>query len=469
MTELYWKPAHELAAMIRKRELKPSELMDVTIRRIEQTNPKINAFVALRADAAMAEARALDEKIARGEKVGTLAGLPLGVKDLEDTVGLVNSHGSKPFKDNVSKADSIQVARLKAAGAIVIGKTNAPEFGYTAFTKNLLFGPTRNPWNLERTPGGSSGGTSAAISAGVVPISTGSDGGGSVRIPACYTGCYGLKPNYGRIPNDPTLGMQQWNDTSVHGPITRTVRDAAIFMDAVVGYHPADPDSLPHPGISYESILEGLPKKLRIAFHPDFGQLVQHDVAREIAKAAAVFKDLGHSVTTIDDAVPDTGRAWMQVGAGQGYAMLYEWLEKYHDDFGRAFATGTDAAVRVTWKHMGAAYRRRTEFNEWCQRVFERFDLLLCPVLPTEAFPAKGPMPTEINGQPLKHPLDAVVFTYPFNMSGHPGASVRAGLTDSGLPCGLQIVAERHREDLVLQASYAYEEARPWNNKWPQI
>ncbi len=173
------------------------------------------------------------------------------------------------------KSDSIQVARLKAAGAIVIGKTNAPEFGYTAFTKNLLFGVTRNPWNLERTPGGSSGGTSAAISAGVVPISTGSDGGGSVRIPACYTGCYGLKPNYGRIPNDPTLGMQQWNDTCVHGPITRTVRDAAIFMDAVVGYHPADPDSLPHPGISYAAILEGLPKKLRIAFHPDFGQLVQ--------------------------------------------------------------------------------------------------------------------------------------------------------------------------------------------------
>ena len=214
MTELYWKPAHELAAMIRKRELKPSELMDVTIRRIEQTNPKINAFVALRADAAMKEARALDEKIARGEQVGTLAGLPLGVKDLEDTVGLVNSHGSKPFKDNMSTTDSIQVARLKAAGAIVIGKTNAPEFGYTAFTKNLLFGPTRNPWNLERTPGGSSGGTSAAIAGGVVPISTGSDGGGSVRIPACYTGCYGLKPNYGRIPNDPTLGMQQWNDTS---------------------------------------------------------------------------------------------------------------------------------------------------------------------------------------------------------------------------------------------------------------
>ena len=148
MSELYWKPAHELAAMIRKRELKPSELMEATIRRIEQTNPKLNAFVALRTDDAMAEARALDEKIAHGEQVGALAGLPLGVKDLEDTIGLCTTHGSKPFKDNMPKADSTQVARLKAAGAIVIGKTNAPEFGYTAFTKNLLFGPTRNPWNL---------------------------------------------------------------------------------------------------------------------------------------------------------------------------------------------------------------------------------------------------------------------------------------------------------------------------------
>src|SRR4029077_18180755 len=305
MSELYWRPAHELAAMIRRRDIKAAELMELTIKRIEQTNPKLNALCALRADDAMADARALDEKIARREELGPLTGLPLGVKDLEDAAGLATTHGSKAFKGHMPKSDSVQVSRLKAAGAIVIGKTNAPEFGYTAFTKNLLFGPTRNPWNLERTPGGSSGGTSAAIAAGVVPISTGSDGGGSVRIPACYTGCYGLKPNFGRIPHDPAFGMQQWNDTSVHGPITRTVRDAAIFMDAVVGYHPADPDSLPHPGISYAAILEGLPKKLRIAFHSDFGQLWQTDVAREIAKAAAVFKDLGHTVTTIDDAVPD--------------------------------------------------------------------------------------------------------------------------------------------------------------------
>jgi aspartyl-tRNA(Asn)/glutamyl-tRNA(Gln) amidotransferase subunit A len=469
MANLNWKPAHELAAMIKRRELKPSELMDATLRRIEQVNSRLNAIVAIRAEQAMEEARALDEKIARREDLGTLAGLPLGVKDLEDAAGLRTTFGSKPFKDHMPAGDSVQVARLRAAGAIVLGKTNAPEFGYTGFTKNLVFGVTRNPWNLERTPGGSSGGSSAAIAGGLLPLATGSDGGGSVRIPACYVGCFGLKPSNGRIPLEATLGMLGWNDTSVLGPLTRTVRDAAIYMDAVVGYHPADPDSLPHPGISYAAMLDRLPKRLRIAFHPDFGELVQTDVAREVAKAAEVFKDLGHEVTVIDDPIPDVARDWQRLGATQSYAMLHEMMDKRREDFGRAFFSGTESAARITWKHYGDAYRRRFLLNEWCRGIFERYDLLLTPTLPTEAFAAGGPPPSEINGKPLRDLMCAVAFTFPFNMSGHPAASVRAGLTDAGLPCGLQIVAERHREDLVLQASHAYEQARPWNTKWPEI
>ena len=469
MSDLHWKPAWELAAMIRRREIKASELMSATLARLDQVNPKVNAFVALRADEAMKEARALDEKIARREEVGPLAGLPFGVKDLEDAAGLPTTFGSKPFRNNVPEADSVQVARLKAAGAIVLGKTNAPEFGYTAFTKNLLFGPSRNPWNLERTPGGSSGGTSAAIASGLVPIATGSDGGGSIRIPACYVGCFGIKCSNGRIPEDPTLKMISWNDTAVVGPLTRTVRDAAMYLDATVGYHPADPNSLPHPGISYAAMLDRLPKKLRIAFHPDFGAIVQRDVAREIAAAVEVFKDLGHEVTVIDERVPDVGRDWQRLGATQGYAMLHDMIEANRADWGRAYLSGLESAQHITWRHYGIAYRHRYELNQWCKRIFERFDLLLTPTLPTEAFPARGPMPSEINGKPLRDPMDAVAFTFPFNVSGHPAASVRAGLTDAGLPAGLQIVAERYREDLVLQASYAYEQARPWNDKWPDI
>ena len=469
MSDLHWKPAWELAAMIRRREIKAAELMSATLARLEKVNPKVNAFVALRAEEAMKDARALDEKIARREEVGPLAGLPFGVKDLEDAAGLPTTFGSKPFRNNVPEADSVQVARLKAAGAIVLGKTNAPEFGYTAFTKNLLFGPSRNPWNLERTPGGSSGGTSAAIASGLVPIATGSDGGGSIRIPACYVGCYGIKCSNGRIPEDPTLKMIQWNDTAVVGPLTRTVRDAAMYLDAVVGYHPADPNSLPHPGISYAAMLDRLPKKLRIAFHPDFGAIVQRDVAREVATAVEVFKDLGHEIAVIDERVPDVGRDWQRLGATQGYAMLNEMIEANRPDWGRAYLSGLESAQHITWRHYGIAYRHRYELNQWCRRIFERFDLLLTPTLPTEAFPAKGPMPSEIDGKPLRDPMDAVAFTFPFNVSGHPAASVRAGLTDAGLPAGLQIVAERHREDLVLQASYAYEQARPWNDKWPEI
>ncbi|MFZ0888424.1 MAG: amidase [Candidatus Binataceae bacterium] len=471
MAKLHFESAFELASMIRRRELKPSELMAATLERIERLNPRLNALCALGADDAMAQARALDEKIARREELSPLAGLPLGVKDLEDAARLPTTFGSAPFKNHMPAADSVQVARLKAAGAIVVGKTNAPEFGYTGFTKNRLFGATRNPWNTERTPGGSSGGSAAAIAGGVLPLASGSDGGGSIRGPACYVGCFGLKPTFGRIPHDPMLDMQSWDDTSVLGPLTRTVRDAALYMDAVVGYHPADPDSLPHPGISYLATLERLPNKLRIAFHPDMGQIVQRDVAREVEKAAGAFRDLGYEITTLRDAVPDASDAWLRLGATQNLARLYEYFQNERDraEFGRAFASGAEAAARITWKHYGAAYRKRTELNRWVQGVFERFDLLLTPTMPTEAFAAKGPPPAEIDGKPLTNLMGSTPFTFPFNLSGHPAATVRAGFTDSGMPAGLQIVAERYREDLVLQAAYAYERARPWNDKWPEI
>jgi Asp-tRNA(Asn)/Glu-tRNA(Gln) amidotransferase A subunit family amidase len=469
MAELHWKSAFELAAMIRKRELKPSDLISLTLARIETLNPKLNAFCAMRAELAIAEARAMDEKISRHEQLPPLAGLPLGVKDLEDAAGLPTTFGSVPFKDHMPAGDSVQVARLKAAGAIVVGKTNAPEFGYTNFTKNRLFGVTRNPWNLERTSGGSSGGSAAAIAGGMIPLATGSDGGGSIRGPACYVGCFGLKPGFGRIPHDTTLGMQAWDDTSVVGPITRTVRDAAMYMDAVVGYHPVDPNSLPHPGTSYLAVLEKLPKKLRVAFHRNLGQIIQSDVASEVDKAAAVFRDLGHDLTVIDERAPDISEVWLRVGATQTYAMLYDYIQKDRSEFGRGFLAGTETAQHITWKHYGIAYRARAEFNRWLQSIFERFDLLLTPTQPSEAFSAAGPPPSEIEGRKVRTGLDISGLTYQFNESGHPAATVRAGFTKSGMPCGLQIVAERHREDLVLQASYAYEQARPWNAKWPEV
>ncbi|MCZ6782095.1 MAG: amidase, partial [Proteobacteria bacterium] len=222
MSDLLYRPVVELRDLMDRRELSPVELMEATLARIDATQESLNAFSALRdPDAVLGEAREAEARIGRGE-ARLLEGIPLGVKDLEDAQGLVTSYGSVPFKDNLATRDSIQVERLRAAGAIVVGKTNAPEFGYTAITKNLLFGVTRNPWDLERSPGGSSGGSSAAIAGGVIPLATASDGGGSVRIPASLTGCFGLKISYGRMPNGPKK-LWVMDDTAVDGPLTRCV------------------------------------------------------------------------------------------------------------------------------------------------------------------------------------------------------------------------------------------------------
>ncbi len=469
MAELHWMAAYELAAMIHRRELKPSELMAATIARIERLNPQLSAFCAMRSDLAMAEARALDERIAHGDDVGPLAGLPLGVKDLEGVAGMATTFGSLPFKHNLAPEDSIEVARLRAAGAIVVGKTNTPEFGHTAFTRNLLFGVSRNPWNPDRTPGGSSGGSSAAIAAGMVPLATASDWGGSIRIPACYTGAFGIKSTQGLIPARARLGMTQWVDFAVVGPITRTVRDAALYLDATVGYHPSDPASLPHPGLSYSATIDRLPKHLRVAFHPDFGRLVDPGVRIEIERAAAAFKEMGHELTVLDEPVIETAHAWRTIGSFQSLADLGGYFAGHEHEFGRSFIAGVQAAAKTTARDYGDAYRVRTQFNEWMRSVFERFDLLLTPMLPTEAFNAAGPPPKVIDGIAIEDPMHALTFSYPFNFSGHPAATVRAGFGVNRLPCGLQIVAERHRDDLVMQAAYAYEQVRPWNNRWPKV
>jgi aspartyl-tRNA(Asn)/glutamyl-tRNA(Gln) amidotransferase subunit A len=467
MTDLLHRPLTELTQTLARGEISPVELMEATLSRIDATQEKLNAFVALRErEALLADARAAEERIRRGER-RPLEGVPFGVKDLEDAEGLVTSFGSLPFKDNLARRDSVQVSRLRAAGAIVVGKTNAPEFGYTALTKNLLFGPSRNPWNLERTPGGSSGGSSAAIAGGVVALATASDGGGSVRLPASFTGCFGLKPSYGRIPNEGDLWVM--DDTAVQGPLTRTVEDAALHLDAVVGPHPRDPNSLPHPGLSYRDALGKLPKALRVGYSADLGYaVVQSDVASLAYDAARAFSELGHEFQEVADGPPLLGRDWGLVGAFEQLGKLSSLLPEHEDEFGRAFLNGIKAGASMNPERWAQIRRRREELNRWCEGIFERFDLLLTPTVPYDPPPAKGPFPSETEGRP--QPIASVAsFTIPFNLSWHPAATVRAGLSDAGLPVGLQIVGPRHRDDLVLQAAYAFEQARPWAHSWPTL
>jgi aspartyl-tRNA(Asn)/glutamyl-tRNA(Gln) amidotransferase subunit A len=465
--DLLYSPLSELCARLSRKDVSAVELMQSTLARIDATHEAINAFTTLRdPTAALADAAASDVRIAAGD-ARPLEGIPLGVKDLEDAEGLITSMGSVPFKDNQPDRDSVQVERLRAAGAIVVGKTNAPEFGYTAISKNLLFGATRNPWNLERTPGGSSGGSSAAIAGGVISLATASDGGGSVRIPATFTGCFGHKPSYGRIPNGPEAAWTM-DDTAVHGPLTRTVEDAAMHLDAVVGDHPLDPNSLPHPGFRYRDILENLPDSLRVGFSPDLGYgVVQSDVARAVADATRVFESMGHPLRMIKGGPPEPGRDWGLSGAFELLSKLEPLLPDHEADFGRGFIAGVKAGAAMTPEMWGTMKKRREELNRWCAAVFEDVDLLLTPTVPYDPPPARGPLTLSVEGRE-QPPANVGTFTMPFNLSWHPAATVRVGLSDAGLPVGMQIVGPRLRDDLVLQAARAFEREQPWQS-WPDL
>ncbi len=467
MTEL---PMHELAALVARREISPVESVAASLARIEALNGELNAFVHLDGERALAEARAQEKMLIAGKTIGPLAGVPFGVKDLENVAGMPTSFGSSVFAGRIAKEDSVQVARLRAAGAIAVGKTNTPEFGYTGFTKNRQFGVTRNPWNPERTPGGSSGGSAAAVSSRMVAMATASDGGGSVRIPACYVGAFGMKPSFGRVPpGDASMGMLRWSDTVHSGPLTRSVRDAALMLDVTAGPHPSDPDSLPHPGISYVECLDRELPRLRIAFSKGLGHArVDADVLREVRAAVAALAGLGHDVEEIDTVFPDVGRAWAYLAGSEVYAEVAREVAGKEHLLGRGFWQGSLATSGITALQMGDIQRERYALNTALWHLFDRYDVLLTPTLPTEAFAAAGPFPSTIGGEPVDSPLHAVAFTYPFNLSGHPAATVRAGFTDNGLPAGLQIVAPRHRDDLVLQVAAAYDQVRPMD-RWPDL
>ena len=468
MNELLRLSLTDLAERLRARRASPVELMQAVLARIAATQPDLNAFTALREEGALLDdARAAETRIARGE-ARPLEGIPLGVKDLEAVAGLPHVHGSRIYADRIATYTEVQVERLQAAGAIVVGKTNAPEFGYTAITRNLVFGVTRSPWNLAHTPGGSSGGSAAALAGCVCPLVTASDGGGSIRIPASFTGSFGLKPSFGRVPRGP---LEHWDfqDTAVYGPLTKTVADAALLLDLTAGPSPWDPNSLPAPGLSYAAALEEELPELRIGFSPDLGYAaVQSDVAAAVEDAAHVFEKLGHGLAPAPGGPPPLGREWGMLGAFELAAALSEHLPAREAEFGRGFIAGVKTGWQMTPERWRAIGDQRVALNRWCAETFERFDLLLTPTVPYDPPPARGPFPEETEGR--RQPWAGVAsFTIPFNLSWHPAATVRAGLSRKGLPIGLQIVGPRHRDDLVLRAARAFERERPWHPHWPAI
>jgi aspartyl-tRNA(Asn)/glutamyl-tRNA(Gln) amidotransferase subunit A len=468
MHELLSLTLVELTERLRARRASPVELMEAVLARIDATHAELNAVVVRRdPDLCLAEARTAERRIAQGD-ARPLEGIPLGVKELEPVAELPWTQCSPLFADRVANHDSVQVERLKRAGAIVIGKTNAPEFGAPAYTKNRLHGVTRSPWNLELTPGGSSGGSSAALAGGVLPLVTASDGGGSIRIPASFTGCFGLKPSYGRVPRE-QLEHWEYGTTAVYGPLTKTVEEAALFLDQVVGASELDPTSLPHPGISYRAKLrEALPSGLRIAVSPDLGYaVVQSDVAAAFEDATRVFANIGHRVERIAGGPPEPGRAWALLGSYFMAAELEAHLGGREHLLGRGLMAGVELArSEMTPARFGELAALRAAIGRWSAALFDQHDLLLTPTVPFDPYPAPGPYPSEVEERRLPW-SNGGSFTIPFNLSWHPAATVRIGLSRRGLPMGMQIVGPRHRDDIVLQAARAFERERPWHPHWP--
>jgi Asp-tRNA(Asn)/Glu-tRNA(Gln) amidotransferase A subunit family amidase len=460
--DICWMSATELASAIRGRKLSPVEVIETFLRRIESINPSINAYVTVTADLALEEARKAEKKLIKRGKTGPLFGVPVSIKDLIFTKGVRTTFGSKLLQDFVPDEDAVIVTRLKKAGAIVLGKTNTSEFGFKPLTDNLVFGITRNPWNLERTCGGSSGGAAASVASGMGPLAAGADGGGSIRIPASCCGVFGIKPQHGRVPRYPAFNG---GEIITHeGPITRTVKDAAVMLDAIAGYHWGDGYSLPPPKSSFTRLLGKGVKGLKIAWSPDLGfATVDPEVKTICERAASMFEEMGASV---EEAHPGFDNPEVHIGNvfGADAVAALSILGPLENIMDRV--TRLTAAMLFVSRELKASDYARTMFAKHemalkSGRFFQKYDVLLTPTLARPPLPVGQDDPVEF--------LKWIPFTPVFNFTGQPAASVPAGWTEDGLPVGLQIVGRCYDEYTVFRVAAAFEEANPWVQRKPPL
>jgi aspartyl-tRNA(Asn)/glutamyl-tRNA(Gln) amidotransferase subunit A len=453
--------AVEIAESVRRGERKAVEMVEMALRAIDDLNEPLNAWVCVDADLARRAADAVDAKVARGEEPGPFAGVPFGVKDLEDCTGFPTGQGSLLYHGGPAKtADSIHVGRLRAAGAIPLGKTTTPEFGSLNITRNKVTGVTRNPWNPERTPGGSSGGSAAAVASGQVPMATSSDGGGSIRIPAAFSGLVGMKPSHGRIPH-PALSVSQ---TSVLGIVATTVRDAARHLDVAAGPDDRDRLSLPAPTVGYEQAIDTLDVGgVRVAWSSDLGFAVVDPEVDELCLAAAAAlagaldADLEERTPQLSDPVKvwlssDEGNSWLDLEPGMWPGVAGD-VTKYVRDC-------LEASEGITLPRYAEIVVARQQLQHEMAAMYADVDVWLTPTTAVPAFDAERP-PSVIVGRELP-----VAMTTPFtmlsNLTWGPACSVPAGLTSDGLPVGLQIMGRRHADEVVLRLARVFEQVRPW-------
>lgn len=446
-----------LATSVRRGRRSARELVAHALERIEATNTTVGAFVAVDGERAMARARSIDEAVARGEDPGPLAGVPLGVKDLEDAAGYPTTQGSAVLGGGeVATESSVLVARLSAAGAVVVGKTNTPELGSSPDTCNRQFGPTFNPWSLERSPGGSSGGSAAAVAAGMVPLATGSDGGGSIRIPSSCCGLSGLKPSHGRVPAGGPH-PPGWLDLSTKGVLGRTLADVVEALEVAMGPEPTDLRSLPGTGGGLSGALRHPVPPARVAWSPTLGYAeVDRQVLAACERAVGVLASLGADISVIDAVFDaDPFASWQALTSACNLRTMAqvrgtpEW-----DQVDPLLRRSVEAGERLSARDVVEAIDECHRLNYRLARLFSQVPLLLTPTC--AGAPPRSCQPGEVNGAPAP---DWVRFTYPFNMTRSPAATVCAGFTDDGLPIGIQLVGPQHGDATVVRAAAALEEA----------
>ena len=468
--DLCFTSASDLARLIRAREVSPVEVAQAVIDRIERFDGRVNAFSRFAPELAMRMAAQAERAVMAGDALGPLHGVPVTIKDLFDLEGFVTESGSQTQATATGKqaaaTDSPVAARLKAAGAVILGKTTTPEFGWTGVSRSPLSGITHNPWKYGFNAGASSAGSGAAAAAGFAPLHQGSDGAGSIRMPAHFSGAFGIKPTWGRVPHVPVRN----NDLVSHvGPLSRTVEDAALFLHATAGAHPLDHTSLTELAPDFTEGLAVDVSGLRVAFSPNLGHArVDPEVATLVAAAAQTFDSNGCTVEEVTPEWgplgPELGRFFWSVHEAPLAQHLEEWEARMDPGLVACIRAGTGRSA----EDYMAMRARKLDYIERQNRFMADWDLLLTPAVSVAAFPATRLQPEHWPEHPWDW-LSWAEFSYPFNMSGLPAASVPCGWTEAGLPVGLQIVARRGADAQVLQAAATFERAKPWAQRRPPL
>ena len=461
--------ACDMAEKIRTQELSALEITETIIERIEKINPIINAYCTTTFDIAREMAKKADERVKNNEDIPPLNGIPTSIKDLVPIKGVRTTYGSMIYENHIPDEDAVVVSRLKDAGCVILGKTNTPEFGFKGITDNLIFGPTPNPWNLKKTSGGSSGGAAASVASGMGPLAQGSDGGGSIRHPASFCGCYGLKPSFGRVPIYPRDRITA-QTLSVVGPIVRYVSDAALMLDAMKGSFEGDRFSLPKDNINYLDHINEKPKKLKIGYNYDLGyaKVINNEVEKAVHKSVEKFESLGWEIEEAIIKGVDPSRAFSAIWLVTFGYELEPYLKDWRDKMDPNLVTWIEAGLRFPASILPQAMKTRLNFYQSIFNSLKNYDLLVTPTTAVPAFDLGIDSPAKIEGINVE-PTAWAPFTFPFNFTGQPTASIPCGWTNDNLPIGMQIVGKRFEELLILQVSKAFEEIAPWQDKRPQF